>query len=217
MDITLENGKHIMINAPNVSDKNRYIQSVRVNGQPWNKMTLSHALLANGATLDFTMGSTPSKWGSSEDALPPSLTTYGKPSPMRDLVDTGDGQAASDPAMPELANLFDHTSDTEAQLPGAHPTISWHFPQPHTIAMYTLTSAVHAPAPSNWKLEASDDGQHWMTLDARRNERFPWPRQTRVFGVQQPAAHAYYRISFDDTALAQKALAELEFIGPSTP
>ncbi len=35
---------------------NRYVQSLRVNGQPWNKLTLPHALLAQGATLEFTMG-----------------------------------------------------------------------------------------------------------------------------------------------------------------
>ncbi len=128
MDIALENGKHIVINAPNVSDSNRYIQSVRVNGQPWTKVTLPHALLANGATLDFTMGPTPSKWSSSEGALPPSLTTQGKPSPMRDLVGTGDGQPASDPTIPDVAKLFDHTSDTEAQLPGAPPHRQLAFP-----------------------------------------------------------------------------------------
>jgi hypothetical protein len=83
--------------------------------------------------------------------------------------------------------------------------------------MYTLTSPAHAAAPSNWALEASDDGQHWMTLDARNHERFPWPRQTRVFGIKQSAKHAYYRLAFDDAASAQAALAEIELIGPTTP
>ena len=109
--------------------------------------------------------------------------------------------------MPDLANLFDHTSDTEAQLPGAHPNIRWHFPQPRTIAMYTLTSPAHATAPSDWKLEASNDGQHWTTLDRQSAQHFPWPRQTRVFGVRQPATYAYYRFDFANTASAHAALA----------
>ncbi|GLQ49532.1 GH92 family glycosyl hydrolase [Dyella flava] len=210
MDITLENGKHIVINAPQVSDTNRYVQSLRVNGQPWNKLTLPHALLAQGATLDFTMGPKPSTWGSDVQALPASLTVEGKPSPLRDLVGPGQGQASSDPAMPDVNALFDHTSDTEAQLP-AHAVVSWHFPQPHSIAMYTLTSGARASAPSNWKLEASDDGLHWTTLDTRSDERFAWARQTRVFGIGEPAAHSYYRLSFDNSG--PTALAEIELLG----
>jgi putative alpha-1,2-mannosidase len=212
MDITLENGKHIVINAPDVSDRNRYIQSVRVNGRLWDKLTLPHALLAQGATLDFTMGPTPSKWGSGIDALPPSLTTHGKPSPMRNLAGT-DGKPISEPAIPELAHLFDHTSDTEATLPGAHPMVGWHFSQPREVAMYTLTSAARAAAPANWMLEASDDGQHWTTLDVRSQQHFPWPRQTRVFGISKPAQHAYYRIRFDDKTATSPALAQIELIG----
>ena len=211
MDIALENGKHIVINAPQVSDANRYVQSLRVNGQPWNKLTLPHELLAQGATLDFVMGPKPSNWGSDEQALPASLTTSGKPSPLRDLAGPGQGQASSDPTMPDVNALFDHTSDTEAKLPGAHPMVSWHFPQPRTIAMYTLTSAAHAVAPSTWKLEASDDGQHWTAVDMRHGERFPWALQTRSFGIAQAQAHAYYRLRFDGST--NTALAEIELLG----
>ncbi|HUA80440.1 MAG TPA: GH92 family glycosyl hydrolase, partial [Dyella sp.] len=209
MDITLENGKHIVINAPGVSDTNRYVQSLRVNGQPWNKLTLPHALLAQGATLDFTMGPKPSTWGSDVQALPPSLTHAGKPAPMRDLVGPGQGEPGSEPTMSDLNALFDHTSDTETQLPSPHATISWHFQQPHMVAMYTLTSAAQASAPSTWTLEASDDGQHWSALDRRQGERFPWAKQTRAFVIREPGAHAYYRIRFDNdgaTSLAEIAL-----------
>jgi predicted alpha-1,2-mannosidase len=211
MDIALENGRHIVINAPDVSDTNRYVQSLRVNGQPWNTLTLPHELLAQGATLDFVMGPKPSIWGSDEQALPPSLTSTGKPTPMHDLAGPGQGEPASQPAMADLANLFDHTSDTEALLPKTHAMVSWHFPQPRTVAMYTLTSAKQTPAPSNWTLEASDDGQHWSALDTRKNESFPWARQTRAFGVHQPGRHAYYRLRFDDDA--PKALAEIGLLG----
>ena len=69
MDIRLENGKHLVIDAPAVSDRNRYIQGLRVNGQPWDRLTLPHALLAQGATLDCVMGPQPSAWASDEAAL----------------------------------------------------------------------------------------------------------------------------------------------------
>ncbi|RDS84610.1 glycoside hydrolase family 92 protein [Dyella monticola] len=211
MDITLENGKHILINAPNVSDTNRYVQGLRVNGQPWNKLTLPHALLAQGATLDFTMGPAPSTWGSDEHALPPSLTTTGKPAPMHDLAGPDQGESGSEPAIENLSALFDHTSDTETQLPGSTSTVSWHFAQPRTVSMYTLTSAKQAAAPSTWTLETSDDGQHWTALDARQGERFPWPLQTRAFAIRQPGQHAYYRIRFDNDA--PKTLAEIGLLG----
>jgi predicted alpha-1,2-mannosidase len=211
MDITLENGKHLVINAPTVSDTNRYVQSLRVNGQPWNKLTLPHALLAQGATLDFTMGPKPSRWGSDTQALPPSLTTTGKPAPLRDLAGPGQGQASSEPVLSDLNALFDHTSETEAALPGGHASMSWHFPAAHVVAMYTLTSGAHAPAPSHWILEGSDDGKHWAVLDTRNDERFAWARQTRVFGIGKPAAHTYYRLSFDNSG--PTALAEIEWLG----
>ena len=211
MDIALENGKHIVIRAPQVSDANRYVQSLRINGRPWNKLTLPHEMLAQGATLDFVMGPKPSTWGSDEQALPASLTIHGTPSPMRDLATVGNGEPGSDPAMPDLNALFDHSSDTEAQLPGSSTIVSWHFPQPRTVATYTLTSAKQAPAPSNWTLEASDDGRHWKVLDTRKGERFPWAQQTRAFGVRQPAAHAYYRLRFGGDG--PKALAEIAWLG----
>ncbi|WP_233841197.1 GH92 family glycosyl hydrolase [Dyella sp. 2HG41-7] len=211
MDIALENGKHIVINASGVSDTNRYVQSLLVNGQPWNKLTLPHALLAQGATLDFTMGPKPSTWGSDAQALPPSLTNAGKPAPMHDLLGPGQSESSSEPAIQNLDALFDHTSDTETQLPAPSSTVSWHFPQPHVVAMYTLTSAKQAPAPSTWALEASDDGKHWIALDIRQSERFPWALQTRAFVIRQPGSHAYYRIRFESQAL--EALSEIALLG----
>ena len=66
MTIHLENGNKIVINAPKVSDRNKYIQRVKLNGVEYNKTTLSHFDLIRGATLDFEMGPKPSKWGTGE-------------------------------------------------------------------------------------------------------------------------------------------------------
>jgi len=216
MDVRLENGKHIVINAPAVSDTNRYIQSLQVNGQPWNRLSLPHALLAQGATLDFVMGPKPSAWGSDTSSLPASLTTDGqKPQPMRDLTGAGQGEASSQPAMDKLDALFDNDSDTEATLPAGASTVSWHFPQAREVAMLTLTSGATAAAPSDWQLDASGDGKHWHRLDTRKNETFSSPRQTRVFGIRQPGSYAYYRLSFPAAHGSARALAEIELIGPT--
>ncbi len=213
MDIALGHGKHLVIDAPAVSDANRYVQSLRVNGQPWNKLTLPHALLAQGATLEFTMGPQPSAWASDAAALPPSLTAQGRPQPLHDVTDKGHGDSRSTPLVTRLAALSDNDSSTEVALP-ATPTIDWHFAKPHAVAMLTLTSGASVAAPAGWQLQASRDGRHWHTLDTRRHERFAWPRQTRAFAVSTPGEYAYYRLHFDAGAVT--TLAEIELLSRSS-
>lgn len=72
--IALENGKKFIIEAPGASDKNIYIQSATLNGQPYNKSYILHKDIMDGGKLTFVMGDTPNKeWASDETALPPSL------------------------------------------------------------------------------------------------------------------------------------------------
>ena len=61
MKVTLENGKTIEIKAPKVSDQNRYVKSLKVNGQPYGKLYLTHEQLAQGCTLEFEMSAKPNK------------------------------------------------------------------------------------------------------------------------------------------------------------
>jgi predicted alpha-1,2-mannosidase len=209
MDIRLDNGKHIVVDAPNVSDRNRYVQSLRINGQPWNRLTLPHELLAKGATLSFEMGPEPSHWASDDAALPASLSSTAGPTPLRDLADGGKGtHDATGIAKPNA--LFDNDGATATTL-DAHATLRWHAPSASAVSMYTLTSAAGGAAPGDWTLEGSADGEHWTVLDRRQGERFPWPGQTRAFGIRQPAAYAWYRLRFGNAAAA--SLAEVEWLG----
>ncbi|QIK54804.1 glycoside hydrolase family 92 protein [Dysgonomonas sp. HDW5B] len=57
----LENGKQVIINAPNNNKDNIYISSMTVNGQPYSKNYLTHEQLLNGAVIDYKMSSTPNK------------------------------------------------------------------------------------------------------------------------------------------------------------
>ena len=72
--ITLENGKKFTIEAKGASEKNIYIQSATLNGQPYDKSYILHKDIMNGGILSFVMGDSPNKeWASSAGSLPPSM------------------------------------------------------------------------------------------------------------------------------------------------
>jgi predicted alpha-1,2-mannosidase len=75
--IHLENGKDFTIVAKDVSEKNKYIVSARLNGKPLNRAWFRHAEIAHGARLELTMAAQPSGWGS-EDEPPSSLGGAGQ-------------------------------------------------------------------------------------------------------------------------------------------
>ena len=69
-------GGKFVIEAKNVSDKNIYIQSAMLNGKPLNKPWFYHEELVKGGALVLKMGPKPNtKWGSSAEAVPPSMST----------------------------------------------------------------------------------------------------------------------------------------------
>ena len=61
LKLDLPNGRTFEVKAPGVSDKNRYVLSVRLNGVPYSKMYLTHADILAGGTLEFVMGPRPNK------------------------------------------------------------------------------------------------------------------------------------------------------------
>nr|WP_294944519.1 GH92 family glycosyl hydrolase [uncultured Mucilaginibacter sp.] len=76
LTLTLENGKKVVINAPNNSDANRYVSTLSVNGKPYDYNWLSHAALQQGGVLNFGMSATPNKTrGVKAEDVPYSLST----------------------------------------------------------------------------------------------------------------------------------------------
>lgn len=55
-------GGTLTITARNNSARNRYIQSIKLNGKPLKQPYINHADLAAGGKLEYTMGSKPVKW-----------------------------------------------------------------------------------------------------------------------------------------------------------
>ncbi|MCL4484081.1 MAG: glycoside hydrolase family 92 protein, partial [Bacteroidetes bacterium] len=73
--INLENGKKVVINAPENSAENRYIQEAKFNGKTYTKNWLSHSELMKGATLTLKMGPKPNmERGTKEEDFPYSFS-----------------------------------------------------------------------------------------------------------------------------------------------
>jgi putative alpha-1,2-mannosidase len=76
--IHLENGKDFVIVAHNTSHDNKYVQSLRLNGNELEQVWFRHADIADGGVLDVTMGDTPNtQLGAAAASFPPdSLTVH---------------------------------------------------------------------------------------------------------------------------------------------
>ena len=73
--VSLPNGKTLEIKAPGVSDKKRYVQSLKLNGKVYDKMYITHEDILKGGVLEFKMGASPNKRrGLSPEDKPYSLT-----------------------------------------------------------------------------------------------------------------------------------------------
>ena len=70
-----ENGKNLVITAPDNSDTNRYVDEMRVNGTVYTKNYLKHNELLQGGVIDFKMTDRPNmQRGTQESDLPYSFS-----------------------------------------------------------------------------------------------------------------------------------------------
>jgi len=72
-EIEIAAGKALHVDVKRSSPGDAFIQSVTLNGKPHSKLWFRHADIANGGTIEFTLGPTPGAFGKGEDAIPPSM------------------------------------------------------------------------------------------------------------------------------------------------
>jgi putative alpha-1,2-mannosidase len=191
--VHLDNGNDLVINAPDNSSKNVYVQGVKVNGKTWTSTSLPNSVLEKGGEVTFAMGSKPSAWGTGKDAAPVSIT-------QGDKVPTPRGDVLQGPGA-----LFDNTSATEATVTSVDLPVG----TATKAVQYTLTSSKdHTKAPTGWTLQGSTDGTTWQTLDKRSGESFAYDRQTRPFIVSSPGTYTQYRLVLDGAS----TLSEVELL-----
>ncbi len=59
IDLSLPDGKTFTVEAKNLSNENKYVQSVELNGQPYTESIIRHKDIMNGGQLVFTMTNLP--------------------------------------------------------------------------------------------------------------------------------------------------------------
>ncbi len=73
----LPNGRHFTVVAENLSEANRYVGSVRLNGHVLSRTYIRHAEITSGGELRFIMASKPNRrWGADPTDRPYSMSPY---------------------------------------------------------------------------------------------------------------------------------------------
>ncbi|WBB67815.1 GH92 family glycosyl hydrolase [Micromonospora sp. WMMD812] len=204
----------IVVNARNNSTKNVYVQSVKVNGKTQRDVSIDSAVLTRGGTIDFQMGPKPSSWGTGKNEAPPSLTKGDEaPKPLQDTTGPGLGTATASGGQ-DASKLFDDSSVTQVTFGSPTPQVNWTFRGgKQRPEYYTLTSGASAGDPADWRLQGSNDGITWTTVDSRKGEEFTWRNQTRPFKIDKTGRFTQFRLVVTKTAgAAQANLAEIELL-----
>jgi predicted alpha-1,2-mannosidase len=150
--ISLANGNTLTINAPAASSSNYYVQNLKLNGHPYQNLSVPFSALSRGATLDFTLGSSPSRWGTAPQDAPPSYTAGLQPvvaSASSQQVTVAPGGSATVQIVARNATEWPQAVQTHATAPSgltvtSSPPPGWIHVPPSGQGTETLT--VHASA-----------------------------------------------------------------------
>ena len=133
-------GKNFIFKAKNVSDKNYYIQSARLNGKPYSKSYIDHKTIIDGGELSFEMDDKPNKeFGAFEQDIPVSE--------IKDQIITTVPIVSTDQRTftKELKiELFDNTKDADIYftLDGSKPDVnSFKYSKPLKLKKHTVLRA----------------------------------------------------------------------------
>ncbi|MBM2621951.1 GH92 family glycosyl hydrolase [Actinoplanes sp. LDG1-06] len=127
--------RSLTVTAPGASDQNRYIQRVRVNGSSLTKNWVPWSAVGSGGTIAHTLGTSPSSWGTSTGAEPPSVNQ----APADNRTQLSAAVRPSSAAVPPGGSAT-LTVDIVGQSPGV------------------LTPRVTVTAPTGWKATVRQPG-----------------------------------------------------------
>ena len=105
----------------------------------------------------------------------------------------------------DISSSVDRDPATAWRVDAATPEVVWQadLPRPVALTSYTLTAAPDRPKddPRRWRLEASQDGQAWTTLDTQNPAApFAGRGETRTFRITDDTAYRTYRLTLTPRA-----------------
>lgn len=143
-----------------------HIRSVRVNGEPWESVSIGHDVIAAGAHIEFELTDRPSGWASGSRPASAS-TAHGYADGAHDVLPVG--------AHP----LTDDTGRTVTTLA---PGMAVEVPV-HIADASLLTVTVADPGAYSWRVDWLDEHGEVQAAGRHTAEVFDWPGQTRAFRV----------------------------------
>ncbi|MDX6346610.1 MAG: hypothetical protein QOF84_1400 [Streptomyces sp.] len=131
-------GQTITINAPNASADTYYVQSLKVNGADSEKAWLPESFVADGGTLDYTLGTTPNTtWASAPADAPPSFRDGEQPY----FTSTDPGRVKVQPG-----GDAEHATVTVRTLKDTGTTVHWTASPPDGITLSATEGDLTVPA-----------------------------------------------------------------------
>jgi predicted alpha-1,2-mannosidase len=172
----------------------RFVESVTVDGEPWNDISIPHAVVASGAHIVFTLSDEPTGWAS--DTRPVSASAlHGFVDTPADVLGVGVGSAPA---------LTDDTGTMTVRLAAGE---SVEVPvSVASVSLYTVTAA--EPGRFGWRVSLVGSGGGEDVVDTVDAADFEWAGQTRVFRITGGVSDGTFRF----TPSASCALTQLELI-----
>lgn len=156
----------------------RFIESLRINGQPWDEVTVPISLMRSGdVLLEFTLSPTPTTWGS---ASRPISASHPGEKPLRDLTRGAKVLVSVESGTEEAEELVDDAGTRSVEVASQ---VELQLTDAGRPQLLTLTRDDVAPV--GWQLVAvGDDG---VETDLGVEARDPhWDNQTMAFQVKWP-------------------------------
>ncbi len=167
------NGTTLTITAPGAG-ANRFIEAVKVNGRPWDRVTIPNQVLHADVTIEFQLGSQPTDWG--RHSRPTSISTTEGFGNRWQPDRTGAARLQASKLVGDLGDLVDDEGRRVVEFGvGDRLTLSW--PEPFRASHFTMTR--DDVEPCDWWLEVSVRNQ-WLPAPCPPVSAL-WANQTLAF------------------------------------
>jgi predicted alpha-1,2-mannosidase len=166
---------NITITANGVSAANQFVQSLTVNGSATTRSFIRYPNVAAGGTLTYTMGASPSAWGTGAADVPPSFTQGGTQPPAAPALGTNLARgrpvtaSAACAASEGAANAVDGSLNSKWCSVAAGASLTVDLGSAQTVASFVVKHAGLGGETTGWNtgafaIDTSTDGTSFTTV-----------------------------------------------------